>query len=99
MFPGYYKRPQATADAFDADGYYRTGDVVAEVGADRLGYVDRRNKVPKLAQGGLARGGYVTPRNNVLKLAQGEFVTLAKLEAAFGNSRLIRQIYVYGNSA
>jgi len=79
MFPGYYKRPQATADAFDADGYYRTGDVVAEVGADRLVYVDRRN--------------------NVLKLAQGEFVTLAKLEAAFGNSRLIRQIYVYGNSA
>src|SRR6185369_3530332 len=64
---------------FDADGYYRTGDVVAEVGADRLVYVDRRN--------------------NVLKLAQGEFVTLAKLKAAFGNSRLIRQIYVYGNSA
>src|SRR4029077_12015428 len=37
--------------------------------------------------------------NNVLKLAQGEFVTLAKLEATFGNSPLVRQIYVYGNSA
>jgi len=35
----------------------------------------------------------------VLKLAQGEFVTLAKLEAEFGNSPLVRQIYVYGNSA
>ena len=35
----------------------------------------------------------------MLKLAQGEFVTLAKLEAEFGNSPLIRQIYVYGNSA
>ena len=34
-----------------------------------------------------------------MKLAQGEFVTLAKLEAVFGNSPLIRQIYVYGNSA
>ncbi len=32
MFPGYYKRPEITADVFDADGYYRTGDVVAEVG-------------------------------------------------------------------
>ena len=42
---------------------------------------------------------YVDRRNNVLKLAQGEFVTLAKLEAEFGNSPLIRQIYVYGNSA
>ncbi|MGD1110364.1 MAG: carboxylic acid reductase [Mycobacterium sp.] len=79
MFPGYYKRPEITADVFDADGYYRTGDVVAEVGPDKLVYVDRRN--------------------NVLKLAQGEFVTVAKLEAEFGNSPLIRQIYVYGNSA
>ena len=79
MFPGYYKRPEITADVFDANGYYRTGDVVAEVGPDKLVYVDRRN--------------------NVLKLAQGEFVTVAKLEAEFGNSPLIQQIYVYGNSA
>ncbi|OBK46655.1 carboxylic acid reductase [Mycobacterium sp. 1081908.1] len=79
MFPGYYKRPEVTAGVFDEDGYYRTGDVVAEVAPDKLVYVDRRN--------------------NVLKLAQGEFVTVAKLEAVFGNSPLVRQIYVYGNSA
>ena len=79
MFPGYYKRPEVTAEVFDADGFYRTGDVVAEVGTDQLVYVDRRN--------------------NVLKLAQGEFVTVAKLEAVFGNSPLVRQIYIYGNSA
>ncbi|WP_406816101.1 carboxylic acid reductase [Mycobacterium sp. M23085] len=79
MFPGYYKRAETTANVFDDDGYYRTGDVFAELAPDRLVYVDRRN--------------------NVLKLAQGEFVTLAKLEAVFGNSPLIRQIYVYGNSS
>ncbi|KKO60710.1 carboxylic acid reductase, partial [Mycolicibacter arupensis] len=79
LFPGYYRRPEVTAEVFDADGFYRTGDVVAEVAPDQLVYVDRRN--------------------NVLKLAQGEFVTLAKLEAVFGNSPLVRQIYVYGNSA
>ncbi len=79
MFPGYYKRPETTGNVFDEDGYYRTGDVVAEVAPDQLVYVDRRN--------------------NVLKLAQGEFVTVAKLEAVFGNSPLVRQIYVYGNSA
>jgi fatty acid CoA ligase FadD9 len=79
MFPGYYKRAETTANVFDEGGYYRTGDVFAEITPDRLVYVDRRN--------------------NVLKLAQGEFVTLAKLEAVFGNSPLIRQIYVYGNSA
>ena len=79
MFPGYYKRPEVTADVFDADGYYRTGDVVAELGPDQLKYLDRRN--------------------NVLKLSQGEFVTVSKLEALFVDSPLIRQIFVYGNSA
>lgn len=49
--PGYFKRPDATAEVFDADGYYRTGDIMAEVGPDQLVYVDRRNNVLKLSQG------------------------------------------------
>ncbi|BBZ39514.1 carboxylic acid reductase [Mycobacterium conspicuum] len=48
---GYYNRPDLTATMFDEDGYYKTGDVMAEVGPDRLRYVDRRNNVIKLAQG------------------------------------------------
>jgi fatty acid CoA ligase FadD9 len=79
MFPGYYKRPETTADVFDADGFYRTGDVMAEVEPGQFVYIDRRN--------------------NVLKLSQGEFVTVSKLEPLFGDSPLIRQVYVYGNSA
>jgi fatty acid CoA ligase FadD9 len=51
LFPGYYKRPEVTADVFDADGYYRTGDVMAEVAPGELVYVDRRSNVLKLAQG------------------------------------------------
>ncbi|MDT5138190.1 MAG: fatty acid CoA ligase FadD9 [Mycobacterium sp.] len=50
-FSGYYKRPDVTAKAFDPDGYYRTGDVMAELEPDRLAYVDRRNNVLKLSQG------------------------------------------------
>ncbi len=42
---------------------------------------------------------YLDRRNNVLKLSQGEFVTVSKLEAVFGDSPLVGQIYVYGNSA
>jgi fatty acid CoA ligase FadD9 len=79
LFPGYYTRPQVTAEVFDPDGYYRTGDIVAEVAPEQLVYLDRRN--------------------NVLKLSQGEFVTVSKLEAVFASTPLIRQIYIYGNSA
>jgi fatty acid CoA ligase FadD9 len=49
--PGYYKRPEVTAEVFDADGFYYTGDVMAEVEPDRLVYVDRRKNVLKLSQG------------------------------------------------
>jgi fatty acid CoA ligase FadD9 len=48
---GYYKRPAVTAAVFDAEGYYKTGDIMAEVGPDQLVYLDRRNNVLKLAQG------------------------------------------------
>ena len=79
LIPGYYKRPEVTAELFDAEGWYHTGDVMAEIGPDQLVYVDRRN--------------------NVLKLSQGEFVTVSKLEAAYGGHPSVRQIFVYGNSA
>ncbi|MFI5733047.1 carboxylic acid reductase [Kribbella sp. NPDC051587] len=79
LFPGYYQRPDITAEVIDADGYYHTGDIMARVGEDRYVYVDRRS--------------------NVLKLAQGEFVAVSRLEALFVASPLIRQIFVYGNSA
>ena len=48
---GYYKRPDVTASVFDDEGYYRTGDIMAEIGPDQLVYVDRRNNVLKLSQG------------------------------------------------
>ncbi len=41
-----------TATVFDADGFYRTGDVMAEIAPpDHLVYLDRRNNVLKLSQG------------------------------------------------
>ncbi|GFG51441.1 oxidoreductase [Mycolicibacterium agri] len=51
LIPGYYKRPDVTAELFDADGWYYTGDVMAETAPDQLVYVDRRNNVLKLSQG------------------------------------------------
>lgn len=51
MIPGYYKRPELTAEIFDDDGYHKTGDIMAEIGPDELVYVDRRTNVLKLSQG------------------------------------------------
>jgi fatty acid CoA ligase FadD9 len=51
IIPGYYKRPEATAEVFDDNGYYKTGDIMAEIGPDELVYVDRRTNVLKLSQG------------------------------------------------
>jgi fatty acid CoA ligase FadD9 len=48
---GYFKRPDLTAQKVDAEGYYRTGDVMAELGPDHLVFVDRSNNVIKLSQG------------------------------------------------
>lgn len=48
---GYYKQPGLTAELFDEDGYYRTGDIVAELGPRRIAVVDRRKSVLKLSQG------------------------------------------------
>ena len=51
LMGGYYKRPELTADRFDEEGFYKTGDIMAELGPDRLMYLDRRNNVVKLSQG------------------------------------------------
>jgi len=48
---GYYKRPEVTASVFSEDGYYKTGDIMAETGPGHLVYLDRRNNVLKLSQG------------------------------------------------
>ena len=76
-------------------GYYKRAETTAGVFDDE-GYYRTGDVFAETAPDHLV---YVDRRNNVLKLAQGEFVTLAKLEAEFGNSPLIHQIYVYGNSA
>jgi fatty acid CoA ligase FadD9 len=51
MFAGYYKHAEVTASVFDADGFYKTGDIFAEIAPDRFEFTDRRNDVFKLSQG------------------------------------------------
>nr|WP_082959938.1 carboxylic acid reductase [Mycobacterium sp. E2462] len=51
VIPGYFKHPELSAQIFDADGFYKTGDIMAELGPDQLRYLDRSNNVIKLSQG------------------------------------------------
>jgi fatty acid CoA ligase FadD9 len=51
IIPGYFKHPELSAQIFDDEGYYKTGDIMAQVGPDHLVYLDRRNTIIKLSQG------------------------------------------------
>jgi fatty acid CoA ligase FadD9 len=76
-------------------GYFKRPEVTAEV-FDEHGYYRTGDVMAEIAPDHLV---YVDRRKNVLKLAQGEFVAAANLEAVFGAAPLVRQIFVYGNSA
>ncbi len=55
MFSGYLNRPDATAEAFDADGWYRTGDV-AVIDADGMHRIVGRESVDLIKSGGYRIG-------------------------------------------
>ncbi|MCV7399452.1 acyl-CoA synthetase [Mycobacterium fragae] len=55
LFDGYLNRPDATAEAFDADGWYRTGDV-AVVDGDGMHRIVGRESVDLIKSGGYRVG-------------------------------------------
>ncbi|ORA82038.1 acyl-CoA synthetase [Mycobacterium malmoense] len=55
MFDGYLNRPEATAEAFDADGWYRTGDV-AVVDSEGMHRIVGRESVDLIKSGGYRIG-------------------------------------------
>jgi fatty acid CoA ligase FadD36 len=55
LFDGYLNRPDATAEAFDAEGWYRTGDV-AVVDGDGMHRIVGRESVDLIKSGGYRVG-------------------------------------------
>jgi len=51
IFKGYYKRDDKTAEAFDAEGWFQTGDVGLVYPNGSLKIIDRSKNIFKLSQG------------------------------------------------
>ena len=75
----YYKRPDATLESIDPDGYFRTGDAGFFDTAGQLKIIDRAKDVGKLATGAMFAPNYI---ENKLK-----FFPHIKEAVAFGNQR------------
>jgi long-chain acyl-CoA synthetase len=75
----YYKRPDATAESIDAQGYFHTGDAGFVDPAGQLKIIDRAKDVGKLANGAMFAPNYI---ENKLK-----FFPHIKEAVAFGAGR------------
>ena len=51
IFQGYYKREDKTAECFDADGWFLTGDVAQVYPNGSIKIIDRSKNIFKLSQG------------------------------------------------
>jgi long-chain acyl-CoA synthetase len=76
---GYFKRPDATSDVIDADGYFHTGDAGIFDRDGHLKIIDRAADVGKLNGGAIFAPNYI---ENKLK-----FFPFIKEAVAFGNGR------------
>ena len=79
LLKAYYKRPQDTAEAFDEEGYFMTGDAGFFDEDGHLKIIDRAKDVGRLKDGSIFAPNYI---ENKLK-----FFPLIKEAVAFGHDR------------
>jgi len=79
LLKGYYKRPDATAESINADGYFLTGDAGFLDEDGHLKIIDRAKDVGKLANGAMFAPNYI---ENKLK-----FFQYVKEAVCFGANR------------
>ena len=79
MLKGYYKRPDATAESIDAEGFFRTGDAGFFDADGHLKIIDRAKDVGQLAGGAIYAPNYI---ENKLK-----FSSYIREAVAFGDRR------------
>ena len=79
IMDGYFKRPDATAEVIDADGYFHTGDAGVFDTEGHLKIIDRAADVGRLLGGAIFAPNYI---ENKLK-----FFPFIKEAVAFGHGR------------
>ena len=79
LLKAYYRRPDATAESIDGEGYFMTGDAGFFDGDGHLRIIDRAKDVGRLAGGGLFAPNYL---ENKLK-----FFPYIKEAVCFGKQR------------
>ena len=80
VFRGYYKNPQATAEAIDADGWLHTGDVAAWVEPAQAG-APRELKI-------------VDRKKDIMITAGGKNITPSEIENALKFSPYVKEVVV-----
>jgi long-chain acyl-CoA synthetase len=83
LMSGYYRNPEATAEAISPEGWYRTGDAGVLDAAGHLKIIDRAKDVGRLA-GGPHDGALFAPKYVENKL---KFFPWIKEAVAFGDGR------------
>ncbi|MDM0033193.1 AMP-binding protein [Variovorax sp. J22P271] len=79
VLQGYYKRPEATAEVLDADGYFHTGDAGVLDAEGHLRIIDRAKDVGRMQGGAMFAPNYI---ENKLK-----FFPQIKEAVCFGDAR------------
>ncbi|MEY3646950.1 MAG: Long-chain-fatty-acid--CoA ligase [Bacteroidota bacterium] len=69
VMPGYYKNPEATAEAIDPEGWFHTGDIGVMVDGKYLKITDRKKEIFKTSG-----GKYVAPQLVENKLKESIFI-------------------------
>lgn len=69
IMKGYYKKPEATAEVIDSDGWFHTGDIGEMVEGRYLKITDRKKEIFKTAG-----GKYIAPQIIENKLKESKFI-------------------------
>jgi len=82
LFQGYFNNPEATAEAFDSEGYFHTGDIGAIIRNQKLG---------------LDYYKIIDRKKSIMVLDTGKNVPRAKVESRFTVAHYIEQVCAIGD--